>query len=140
MTLTVLYDDDCGICQRSARLIRLLDHGHRLDLVPLQSRQSVDTPALDVLLGSLHAVDEGDHWSVGAEAVVEIARRIPILRPIYLLKRVPGAMVLVRAAYGLVARNRLRLSRALGMDACQSGNEGEGSHVRRPVGSAGSSA
>ena len=42
----------------------------------------------------------------GAEAVVEIARRIWWAWPLWALSRLPGAMRIMRAAYGWVARHR----------------------------------
>jgi len=128
--LTVLYDGDCGICQTTVRVLARLDRHDRLSLMPLQTAATNATPTLDELLDSLHAVDEQGRWWVGADAVVEIARRVAVLAPVSLVARSPYAMVVLDIGYRWIARNRRRLSRLLGMAAC---------YVRRPVGSAGSS-
>ena len=116
--LTVLYDADCGVCTATARLLRRLDRHGKLSLVPLQTATRTDAPTLEQLLDSLHAVDEQGRWWVGADAVIEIGRRIPMLRLLTLATTVPLARPLIDAAYRLIARNRHRLSRALGMSAC----------------------
>jgi predicted DCC family thiol-disulfide oxidoreductase YuxK len=133
MTLTVLYDGDCGICQASARLLRRLDRRHCLSLIPLQVFRSPQQPALDELLQSLHALDGEGRWFVGADALIAIARRVPALWPLALAARIPFAMSVLEVAYGLVARNRHLLSRGLRLTACRL------PQVRSPVGKAGSS-
>lgn len=134
MELTVFYDGDCGICQASARLIARLDRRHRLNLVPLQTAPATDEmPSPDELLDSLHALDADGRWWVGADALIEIAQRIAILRPLTLATRIPFAVRAIEIVYAFVARNRHRLSRALRLAACRL------PHVRRPVGKGGSS-
>jgi predicted DCC family thiol-disulfide oxidoreductase YuxK len=134
MRLTVFYDADCGICQASARLMVRLDARHQLNMVPLQTAPTTaETPSPDELLDSLHALDGDGRWWVGADAVIEIARRVPALRPLALATRVPFAVRALEIVYGLVARNRHRLSRILRLAACRL------PQVRRPVGRAGSS-
>jgi predicted DCC family thiol-disulfide oxidoreductase YuxK len=117
--LTVLYDSDCGICQATARVLRRLDRGRRLRLVALQDAHVPGVPTLEQLLESLHAVDEEQRWWVGADAAVQIAQRVPLLRPLALLAELPLAPTLLDAGYRIVARNRHRVSRLLGLDACK---------------------
>lgn len=69
-----------------------------------------------------HGVDEEGRWWMGADAVIEITRRVSVLRPISRLARVPLAMTLVDGGYRLLARNRHRLSRLFGMDNCRTRN------------------
>lgn len=80
----------------------------RFILVPLQSpeaarRLNLARPALleemQLLLG------EGRKLG-GADAIVEIARRIWWVWPLWFLSRLPGAMPLLRAAYRVLAANR----------------------------------
>jgi predicted DCC family thiol-disulfide oxidoreductase YuxK len=118
--LLVLYDADCGVCTRSASLLRKLDRDARLHLVPLQTAPPlVDLPPNAELAESLHVRDSQGRWSVGGAAAIRLAREVPALRPLAALARVPGVPRLADAAYALVAANRQRLSRLLGEDACR---------------------
>jgi predicted DCC family thiol-disulfide oxidoreductase YuxK len=56
---------------------------------------------------------------VGADAVYEIARRLPGWRLLAWLYCVPGLHAMLRAAYGWIAANRHRLGRACTDVACQ---------------------
>lgn len=118
-TLTVLYDADCGICTYTARLLIRLDRRGLLRLAPLQTAAIPGAPPTGELLESLHAVDTNGRWWVGADAVVEIAKRVTLLRPISAVARLPIARSLLDDCYRTVARNRQRLSRALGLTACE---------------------
>src|SRR5688500_1406961 len=120
-SLTVLYDADCGVCTATARILRRLDRRGRLSMVPLQTATRADAPTFERLLDSLHAVDEQGRWWVGADAVIEIGRRIPTLRLFTVAVRLPFARPVIDATYRLITRNRHRLSRALGMSACDPG-------------------
>jgi len=118
--LLVLYDADCGICTHSARLLRRLDRGHRLDLAPLQvATRLADAPPPAVLGEALHVRDAAGRWAVGGAALVRIGRALPLLRPFALVAGLPGIRRLVEPAYRLVARNRHRISRGLGLTACR---------------------
>jgi predicted DCC family thiol-disulfide oxidoreductase YuxK len=117
--LTVLYDGDCGVCSETARALAKLDRRRALRLVPLQSALVAGQPSLDQLLDSLHAVDEAGHWWVGADAMVEIARRIPLLRPITVFARFAPGHWAAEKLYRLIANHRQTISRVLGMNACK---------------------
>jgi len=118
--LVVLYDADCGICTHSARLLRMLDRGRRLDLVPLESGTGLsDAPPLAVLRDALHVRDASGRWTSGGAALVRIGRELPVLRPAALVAGLPGVRHMVEPTYRLVARNRHRISRWLGLTACR---------------------
>lgn len=118
--LQVLYDADCGFCTRTARLLRRVDRSDRLELVPLQRARSVvpDAPSEDRLLDRMHVRDGEGHWSIGSEGWLRIADAVPALRPLALLARLPFVRTFVEPVYAAVARNRHRISRLLGDDAC----------------------
>lgn len=118
-TLTVLFDADCGVCTSTARLLLRLDRRGLLRLVPLQTATVSGAPPRGELLDALHAVDAEGSWWVGADAVVEIAKRVTVLRPISAVARLPMARSLLDDGYRTVAHNRQRLSRALGLTACE---------------------
>ena len=75
-------------------------------------------PSRDDLLATLHVRDQAGGWTRGGDAALRIAAAVPILAPLAVLGRVPGAPRVADAAYRLVARNRGPLSRLLRLDAC----------------------
>jgi len=119
--LTVLYDADCGFCNRTALILRRLDNRRRLRLVPLQAAASrvAGAPSKEQLLATMHVVDADGRSAAGGEAFLRIAGLVPVLRPLALVGRLPVLRLLVQPAYELVAANRHRLSRLLGDVACR---------------------
>jgi len=117
--LTVLYDRDCGVCTATARAVGRLDEGRRLEFLPAQSAQLDGAPPHDELLERLHAVDATGRWFSGAQAAVEMARRVPALSIVGVVARVPGAMVIYEFGFQVLTSNRHRLSAVLGLPACQ---------------------
>ena len=116
-TLTVLYDGECPFCTRTASILRRLDHRRRLRLLPLRDASLPDQPTLEELIDSLHVVDAHGRWWAGGDAVIEICRRIPSLRPMVWLARLPLARRVIDLAYRLVADNRTLISRLLRLQA-----------------------
>jgi predicted DCC family thiol-disulfide oxidoreductase YuxK len=117
--LTVLYDRDCGVCSHVARTLVRADTQHRLSLVALQVAQLPDQPPLNELMDMLHARDAAGRWFKGAEASVEIARRVPMLWPLGIYARLPLAMPTLDALYRVFAENRHTISRMLGLKVCR---------------------
>ena len=119
--LTVLYDADCGFCNRTALVLRRLDRRRRLRLVPLQAPASrlPAAPSQEQMLASMHVVDAEGRWAAGGEAFLRIAGLVPVLLPLALVGRLPLLRSLVQPLYELVAANRHRLSRLLGDVACR---------------------
>jgi predicted DCC family thiol-disulfide oxidoreductase YuxK len=117
--LQVFYDADCGFCTRSAGLLRRIDRRGRLELIPLQEAGVAvpDAPPGDRLLDKMH-VRDGGRWSVGGAAWLRIAEVVPTLRPLAILARLPFVHPFVEPVYRVIARNRHRISRLLGDDAC----------------------
>ncbi len=117
--LLVLYDADCGICSRSASLLRRLDRAGHVRLLPLQAaREIADAPPVEVLLGAMHVRDPDGRWILAGAAWTRIAEEVPLPRPIANVARMPVFSGLVEWTYARVARNRRRISRLLGDDAC----------------------
>ena len=117
-TLTVLFDGDCGVCTAVSRALVRLDSGATMTFQPLDAWSSIDGPSHSDLVGALHVVDDRGRWFSGARATVEIARRVPALRPVALVSHLPGAMIVLEWGYRLVAGHRQALSRLLGLRAC----------------------
>lgn len=121
--MQVLYDADCGFCSRSAGLLGRLDRAGRLDLIPLQKPGGAvpGAPPMDRLLDRMHVRDGAGRWWRGGAAWLRIADAVPALRPLALFARLPFVRPFVEPVYGLVARNRHRISRLLGDEACPTG-------------------
>lgn len=120
---TVLYDEDCGFCKWSLAKILAWDRHRALRPLPIQSgegeRLLAPVPRGE-WLESWHVVlPSGEVRSAGA-AAAPIAELLPAGKPLAILFRAfPGV---TDHAYRLVARNRDRLARALGIDAsCEIG-------------------
>lgn len=125
--LVVLFDADCGICERTADQLRRWDRQGRLDVMPLQAasrdeREMVRSVADDhPLHDELHVLDlRSGTVRSGGPAFLEIISRLPGGRWPAAIARLPPAAWLVGLGYALVARNRNAISRALRLEvACQ---------------------
>jgi predicted DCC family thiol-disulfide oxidoreductase YuxK len=84
-------------------------------MVPLQ-RAATDRPEVRRLREqcdlrrALHVIDEDGDWAAGGEAVIRALERIPTLRPLARLARLPGVCVLVEPSYRYLAARRARFS------------------------------
>ena len=116
-TLTVLYDGECAFCTWTVSILARLDRRRRLRLMPLRGASLPGKPTLDELVDSLHAVDAEGRWWAGGDAVIEICRHVPPLRPMVWLARLPLARQMIDVGYRLVANNRHLISRLLGLRA-----------------------
>ena len=120
--LFVLYDADCGLCSRTAQVLRLLDSRGRLRLLPLQhaaSELGPAAPSLDAMRATLHAGVPGRGWSTGGEAALRIAREVPVLWTLAVVGSLPLLNRLVEPGYVLLASNRDRIGRILGAEHCR---------------------
>ncbi len=125
MNPLILYDGDCGLCQKSVRFVLDRDPGGRFRFAALQSdvgRQVLKAANLpEDFADSLVLVDDvGTHTH--STAAVRIARQLDGPARLLAVGRfVPRP--LRDAAYRLVARNRFRF---FGKgDACETATEAE---------------
>jgi len=118
--LTVLFDGDCGFCSWCANVLDRLDHRRTLRLVPLQGAVGdfEEMPSRHDLLEALHVRDRAGRWERGGTACLRIAGAVPLLSPLAVAGRLPLVQRWVEALYRLVAHNRHRLGRLLGLDGC----------------------
>ncbi len=115
--MVVLYDADCGVCQASVAWIRKRDHrrffqflgNDAADLPPGVSREETEHTII---------VLDGARKLVRAEGVARILRELPGWSPIAAMLRAPGIRSMANWAYDRFARNRHRISSALGMRSC----------------------
>jgi predicted DCC family thiol-disulfide oxidoreductase YuxK len=104
----VLYDGNCSLCTNTVARFGPLLRRHHFNLAPLQ------TPWVQQRLGLKpnEALSEmklltGDETIYGgADALVQIARRIWWAWPLFALAQIPGMMILFRATYQHIAANR----------------------------------
>ena len=115
--MRVLYDEDCGFCRWTADRLRAWDRRGRLTFSPIQTAgELLDAIPPSERLDSWHAVTpDGRVWSADA-AIGHVLRVLPGGRPLAALaEAVPD---LTERIYGLAARHRGTLGRALGQTAC----------------------
>jgi len=115
----VLYDEECGFCRWSADLLRRWDRRGLVRFAPLGSDEATELLAgldREARFASWHAVTgEGRVYSGGA-GVPELLQRLPGgWAPAALARRMPRA---TDRAYRVVAANRDRLGRIVGVRAC----------------------
>ncbi|WP_448567870.1 DCC1-like thiol-disulfide oxidoreductase family protein [Thermus sp.] len=102
--MRVLIDATCPYCRALGRALEALDLGKALKVEPLQKAKDLPQEAL---LQELHVL-EGKRVYRGYAALLELARRLPLLWPLYpllLLGRVGG---LGEGLYQALARRRPR--------------------------------
>jgi predicted DCC family thiol-disulfide oxidoreductase YuxK len=114
--LLVVYDADCGVCQASVEWLRKRDRRGRLrfsgndrDLPPGVSREETEHTVV--------VIEGARKWTRGAA----MARLLRELRGWALLGRalrLPGIAWLADHGYDGFARNRHRISTALGLTSC----------------------
>lgn len=107
---TLVFDGDCGICTASATWIRR--HAGGVDVVT-HHEHGVES------LDKVWFIDETGRRE-GADAVSAVLKRCDGApwRAMGALIGAPGIRIVARGIYWVVARNRTRLSRVLGMKAC----------------------
>ena len=106
----VVYDGDCGICEKCAVLMR--KWAPQLDV---QSHYEYGLQEINAVL-----FVSGDTQFSGAPAVSRILRlcRSRFLQVIGHVMRFYGVRTIAAVIYSLVARNRARISRLFGLNAC----------------------
>ncbi len=118
----IVYDGQCRFCQKQVERIRRWDSRSRFEYVPRQ------TPGLDERFPQLaqgdfntgmRLIGEAGSVYVGADAVYQIATRLPRSRWIAWVYRVPVLHQLARGLYAWVAKNRQSLGGSCEDGACQ---------------------
>ena len=115
MSSTLIFDGDCGMCQRAARWV---DHNTvpgSIELLPCQDAarpERFPSIATEDCLASMQLVTSDGRVHAGERAFPHILaqalkRRWRLLGT---LLRIPGVLLLARPVYALIARNRLALS------------------------------
>jgi predicted DCC family thiol-disulfide oxidoreductase YuxK len=109
---TVLYDGNCRICTGQVRLIERYNDAGLLELLDMNSAEAqARFPQVSPADAQreLHLVAPDGSLYRGASAVRETLLRLPSLRGLGELLRIPGAMLIANPVYAFVARNRYLL-------------------------------
>src|SRR5438094_9166132 len=95
---TLIYDGECGVCQKAVELLRRWDREHVLRFVPLQDEGAVARfgIALPALAAAMHLVLPDGRVYAGAGAIPELLRLFPGSRWLAPLFRVPRVLALGR--------------------------------------------
>jgi predicted DCC family thiol-disulfide oxidoreductase YuxK len=115
--MVVVYDADCGVCQASVAWLKERD---RKGVFKLVGNDVPDLPPGISHEETNHTVIvlDGARKLVRAEAVARILGELPGWSAAGALLRAPGIRRVANWAYDRFARNRHRVSAALGMRAC----------------------
>ena len=109
--LTLLYDGDCGLCQRSVRTVRGLDFLGRVEFLDIASQWPAihgRFPALtqEACLEEMHLVRSDGTMVKGFDAYRALAWALPLCWPLLLLLYLPGARPLGQRIYARIAGRR----------------------------------
>ncbi len=69
-------------------------------------------------MAEMHARDASGHWYTGGAAWLQIAHLVPLMKPLAIVAELPIIRSLVEPTYGVIARNRHRISRLMGDGDC----------------------
>lgn len=110
--LTVFYDQECPLCNRTVIFIEHFDIRHAIAFKGLQSHAR-EYRALDVipeatLLTDLYALDKQERLSAGVDTYIQILLKLGYTAPLGWLLKIPGIYRLARAIYRRIADGRQR--------------------------------
>jgi predicted DCC family thiol-disulfide oxidoreductase YuxK len=121
--LKLAYDDDCGFCTLAVRWLagRRFVRETELELVAYQHPNLLKRmPGVDVSHSGdgVQLLFEDGHLYLDAAAVGEIFKRTQYWWCLGWMIRLPLAAQVAQVCYRVVAVNRQRISRLLGLNAC----------------------
>jgi predicted DCC family thiol-disulfide oxidoreductase YuxK len=104
----LFYDGECSLCTGAAARFQSFLNRHGFEIVPLQTnsaRECLGLKANEVPDEMKLLTDAGKIFG-GADALMQIARRIWWAWPLFALAQIPGAMIFARLVYRRIAANR----------------------------------
>lgn len=121
----LLFDGDCGICTRAAEIARGM--GDRFVIEPYQVIPEIELKIFgityDKCAKSLQVITRKGRVYSGAFAVnYFLWRHFPWSLLVVLIYALPVLLLIEIIGYRLVAKNRYRLSRWFGLQACRIDN------------------
>jgi predicted DCC family thiol-disulfide oxidoreductase YuxK len=116
--MVVVYDADCGVCQASVAWVKRRD---RKGVVQFIGNDAPELPPGVAREETEHTIVvlDGDRKFVRAEGTARILGELGAWSAVGALIGAPGIRRLTNWAYDRFARNRHRISAALGMRACE---------------------
>ena len=116
----LIYDADCAVCRASALWLmrRALSRGE-LEILPCRSgarKQRFPQIAEETCLTAMQLVLPDGRVLAGADAVPELLRRVRGWGWVAAVFSLPGARPVARRVYAWIARNRMKISCAVGAD------------------------
>jgi predicted DCC family thiol-disulfide oxidoreductase YuxK len=119
----LLFDGDCGICTSFSEMARKMDQQNEFVIEPYQTYSEAELGKWGITYEAcnrkIQVISQAGRVYSGAFALnYFLYRHFPwslVLIPLYLI---PILLLFEIAAYALVARNRQRISRWLGLKGC----------------------
>ena len=118
----VIFDGDCGVCTWLMEWVARHDRAGRLTFHPSNHPKTLsDFPEFSQSRAQVEILvhDPRTGWYGGFEACEWIACRIPLLWILVPFTLLPGVDILGAKIYKMLARNRHKISLALGLKACK---------------------
>lgn len=115
----IVYDGECSFCIAQMERIRHLDRDERFEYLPRLApglEQRFPILAQSDFETGVRYIDASGRVAAGADAVYEISSRLPLLRSVAWMYRIPPVRSVARAAYGWVAAHRQQIGRWCGLD------------------------
>jgi len=118
----VIFDGECGICQKLKKYAEKKDIHHRLTFIPYQSDNlSTSTLGLtrEMASNTLFLIKSDKETYTGAKAIFTIVKMLPGISKLlgYVLS-LPFFHLPSEWIYKKVAKNRNRISEKLGLNKC----------------------
>lgn len=111
--LTVFYDQQCPLCNKTVITIRHFDVMGAIDFRGLQDHarnyKQLDAISDDTLLTDLYAINQKGAVSAGIDTYIRILKGLGYTAPLGYLMSMPGFYALAARAYRSVADGRTRL-------------------------------
>jgi predicted DCC family thiol-disulfide oxidoreductase YuxK len=114
--ILVVFDADCGVCQASVAWARRRDVRNRLRFIPNDAELPPGV-SHDETEHTVVVLDGRRKWTRAA-ATARVLRELPLWSALGWVLRTPGLRWLADRAYDRFARNRHRVSAALGLRSC----------------------
>ncbi len=111
--LQAFYDGGCPLCYREIEMLKRWDRQHQIQFIDIDSPNFV---AADYgktqleLMAHMHARLPDGQWVSGVEVFRQLYSIVGFGVPVW-FSRLPGISLLLRGAYSVFARLRLRLPR-----------------------------
>ncbi|MDD2864832.1 MAG: DCC1-like thiol-disulfide oxidoreductase family protein [Methylococcales bacterium] len=110
--LTVFYDKECPLCNRTVLILNHFDIFKRIDFKNAQdnaaNNSAISSIGLETLLTDLYAVDKKGNVYAGVQTYAQILQKMGYLKPIGVLLALPIIRTIAEKKYRAIADNRVR--------------------------------